>query len=547
MARGYLAIVLHAHLPYIRPAPCNPGREEAWFFERAQECYLPLVQVLDGLHRDRIRTRLTLSLSPTLIALMLDPTIQKRLLDHIDRMIDLSAREMNRTALMPELHRLTGTYHLRLLHLRNTLAERCRGNLIHAFSDLESRGQVELITCPASHAFLPGMMAIQPQAARCQIRLGLDTFERTFGHRPAGFWLPECAYTPELDDVLAGEGVGYILVDGRALEHASTPAVHGVHAPVYCPSGVAAFGSDRNGSGLIGCDRCGHPTDPLYRDNRRDIADELPLDYLRPFMPDAGVRVPTGLRYQRLGGHNGDSSTVYVQTKALDRAARHAEEYMRERMQRAESLAGKMDRPPVFASVYDMHVFGYRWFEGVEFLNYLLRKTHCDQGVLETLTPGEYLGRHACNQMTTPGVSSWGEDGYFEEWVGMRNAWVYQHLSRAARVMHHLSISVAGEHTDGHGNGSRDPSHGDGNGNNLTDRALRAAARQLVLAQSGDWPAMMNTAENEQYGLDRLKLHLSNFARVASQLRNKSVDAEQIEELERDWPIFEEIRADAYR
>ncbi len=36
---------------------------------------------------------------------------------------------------------------------------------------------------------------------------------------------------------------------------------------------------------------------------------------------------PTGLRYQRLGGHNGDSYRVYVQTRALDRAALHAEEF----------------------------------------------------------------------------------------------------------------------------------------------------------------------------------------------------------------------------
>ena len=544
MAGGYLSIVLHAHLPYVRSSGRRPDSSEFWFHERARECYLPLIRILDGLQRDGVRTRITLSLSPTLIGILRSPLIQERLAEHVDRMVELSARELNRTALMPELRSLAGTYHLRLLQVHNALVQRCGGNLLRAFAEMESRGQVELITCPASHAFLPGLAAMQPQAARCQVRLGLDAFERAFGHPPAGFWLPECAYSPELDDILGREQVGYIIVDGRALEHASPPAFHGIHAPVYCPSGVAAFGRDRTGGWLMGCDTFGHPTDAAYRDNGTDIADELQSDYLRPFMPDAGVRVGTGIRYQRIGGENGESRS-YVRTAALDRAAQHAEQWMRERMGRAESAAGTMDRPPMFVSAYDMHVFGYRWFEGIEFLDYLLRKTHFDQQVLETITPAEYLGRHQCNQMTVPAASSWGKRGYFEEWVDQDTAWVYHHLSRAARVMQHLTEVVTADHAGGNGKGrSGDPG---GNGDDLSSRALRAAGRQLVLAQSGDWVTMMRSPEQKSYGRERLEQHLSNFARVAWQIGAKRINAVEIEALERDWPIFEDIRTDAYR
>ena len=43
---GALALVLHAHLPYVRSG--EPGSlEEDWYFQALQECYLPLLAVLE--------------------------------------------------------------------------------------------------------------------------------------------------------------------------------------------------------------------------------------------------------------------------------------------------------------------------------------------------------------------------------------------------------------------------------------------------------------------------------------------------------------------
>lgn len=539
MANGYLAIVLHAHLPYARADRPRGNREDYRFLEYARECYLPLIRVLDQWEHDQIPARITLSLSPTLITLMQASQVQARLAEHLDRMIELSSREMNRTALQPELYNLTGAYHLRLLQLRNAFVDRCGGNLLHAFADLASRGRVELITGPASHAFLPGMVAMQRQAARGQIRVGLQAFRDALGFPTAGFWLPECAYTPELDELLGTEGVRYTVVDGRALEHASPPAVHGVMAPVHCPSGVAAFGRDRLGADGMGGDALGRPQDGAYRDNRRDIGDELPYEYLRPYMPAEGVRLPTGFRYHRLEGENGRSS-IYDRKAALNRAAEQAQTFIGQQQWRANEARGRMDRPALFVAAYDLHVFGHRWFEGTEFLDYLLRKIHFDQDVLESITPAEYLLRHPCNQMTTPAASSWSDDGYFQQWVGPDTAWIYRHLSRAGRILHHLTVSV-------NGNGDSEGSKPDRDADNLPGRALRAAARQLVLAQSSDWMTMMRNGDTADYGRQRLALHLRNFARVASQIEGQAIDTATLEQLERDWPIFDTLRTDTYR
>jgi len=67
--QGYLALVLHAHLPFVRHPEHERFLEEAWLFEAVAETYLPLLQILGGWQRDQLPARLTLSLTPTLCAM----------------------------------------------------------------------------------------------------------------------------------------------------------------------------------------------------------------------------------------------------------------------------------------------------------------------------------------------------------------------------------------------------------------------------------------------------------------------------------------------
>ena len=41
--KGYLSIVLHAHLPYVRHPEAVTYIEERWLFEAISETYLPLL------------------------------------------------------------------------------------------------------------------------------------------------------------------------------------------------------------------------------------------------------------------------------------------------------------------------------------------------------------------------------------------------------------------------------------------------------------------------------------------------------------------------
>ncbi|MCX5904479.1 MAG: DUF1957 domain-containing protein, partial [Proteobacteria bacterium] len=84
MEKGYLAIVLHAHLPFVRHPEYSDFLEEDWFFEALTETYIPLLQMMDGLVRDGFDFRLTVSLSPTLLSMMIDPLLQERYLKKLD-------------------------------------------------------------------------------------------------------------------------------------------------------------------------------------------------------------------------------------------------------------------------------------------------------------------------------------------------------------------------------------------------------------------------------------------------------------------------------
>jgi len=47
MSSGYLALVLHAHLPFVRHPEHEDFLEEDWLFEALTESYLPLIAMME--------------------------------------------------------------------------------------------------------------------------------------------------------------------------------------------------------------------------------------------------------------------------------------------------------------------------------------------------------------------------------------------------------------------------------------------------------------------------------------------------------------------
>src|SRR5215470_12094648 len=230
MASGSVAFVLHAHLPFVRHPAHEDFLEERWLDEAITETYIPLLEMLDSLDRDRVRARLTISLSPPLLAMLADPLLRGRYLRHLDRLVELAEKEERRTRPDPAFHRVAEMYLGRFWRARTLFLDEWQQDLVSAFRAYQERGLVEVITCAATHGFLP-LLGVTAGAARTQIEVGVAEYRRFFGRGPEGFWLPECAYEPGLDAELARVGIRYFFVDTHGLAHATPTARSRCGAP----------------------------------------------------------------------------------------------------------------------------------------------------------------------------------------------------------------------------------------------------------------------------------------------------------------------------
>ncbi len=524
--KGYLALVLHAHLPYVRHPEYDDFLEEDWLYEAITETYIPLIQVFDGLIRDGVDFRMTMSLTPSLISMLADPLLQSRYLRNINRLIELSEKEIQRTSTQKDINDLAKMYRWKFSTARDIFENRYGCNLINAFKKFQDRGNLEIITCGATHGFLP-LMASNRNAVRGQVKTAADHYEKHLGRRPRGIWLPECGFYPGVEEILKEEGIRYFLVETHALLHADPRPKHGVFAPVFTPSGVAAFARDMESSKQVWSAEEGYPGDYDYRDFYRDVGYDLDFEYIKDYIQPNGLRKMVGMKYHRITGKS-DNKELYNQHNAMEKAASHAGNFMFNREKQVEHLSGLMEgKPPIIVAPYDAELFGHWWYEGPDWINFLMRKIHHDQDLVKTITPSEYLEKFPRNQVCLPTMSSWGHKGYAEVWLEGSNEWIYPHLVRAAERM----VRLAKRYTDCA---------------NSQERVLNQAARELLLAQSSDWAFIMKTGTMVEYAVKRTKDHLSRFARLADQLESGEVDYEWLSQIEYKDNIFPDINFRVY-
>ena len=194
-------------------------------------------------------------------------------------------------------------------------------------------------------------------------------------------WLGECGYVPGVDELLREAAIRYFFVDSHGILFADRRPVYGVYAPLYCPSGVAAFGRDMESSEQVWSAKEGYPGDRHYRDFYRDIGFDLPLDYIKPYIHPEGHRVYTGIKYHAITHNQLHDKWVYDPDIARGKAGLHASHFRGNREKQVQHLAAHMDRPPIIISPYDAELYGHWWYEGPLFLGDLFRQLHYDQGV----------------------------------------------------------------------------------------------------------------------------------------------------------------------
>lgn len=520
MPKGFLALLLHAHLPFVRHPEHQEFLEEDWLFEAVSETYIPLLKLLRKLSVDKVPVSLTLTLTPSLCCMLRDPLLQERTSRYLSRGAELSAKEMERTSEDPQVRALAAFYQGRFEEGLRFYEKEIHRDIVGAFAQLQAEGVLEIITCAATHGFLP-LMEGYPEAMRAQVFIGRDYHRECFGTDPAGIWLPECGYVPGVDKILQEANIRWFVVDAHGLMFGEPRPRFAIYAPYFTPAGPAVFGRDRESSKQVWSAREGYPGDPAYRDFYRDIGNDLPEEYLHRVLPAVGHRRMTGIKYHRITGH--EPKDLYRRDWALGAADAHARHFMESRAAQIDHLASMLPVEPVVMSPFDAELFGHWWFEGPEFLDLFLRKAAYDQSSFAFTTPTRYLATHPTQQLVCPSPSSWGNMGYYEVWLDRCNSWIYPHLHAAATRM----TEMARKHRKTR--------------SKLTNRVLAQMARELLLAQSSDWAFLMKTGTAYDYAAKRTKDHILRFTRLYELLDQGSKDTDFLEACEERDNIFPKI------
>ena len=525
MEQGLLAIILHAHLPFVRHPEYPEFLEEDWLFEAISETYLPLLNVFEGCLLDGVKPRVTLGLTPPLCEMLADPLLQDRYVRHLQKLVELCESEVARTAASdPHGSAINATARMYLNHFRvslETFERRYQRNILNGFRALQDAGAIEIITCGATHGFLPLMTRIE--ARRAQIEVGKQNYIKHFGREPRGIWLPECAYTEGVDDLLAAAGIRFFIVDAHAIMFGNPQPRRGIYAPVATPAGVAAFGRDVETSEQVWSSEIGYPGDVDYREFYRDLGFDGDYDYVKPYLHSDGVRRNLGIKYFRVTGKvDLGAKQPYVPEWASGKAASHAGHFMFNRQAQARHLRGTLGRKPIIVSPYDAELFGHWWFEGPQFLNHLFRKIHSDQDEIRLATPMDYLAEYPENQPQQISTSSWGAEGYYRVWINGDNEWMYLHQHVAEDRM----VELAHQHPESAG---------------VMRRALNQAARELLLAESSDWAFIITTATSVEYAKKRFRDHIHRFNRLYEMINRKEIDEAWLSDVEWKDSIFQEI------
>jgi len=230
---GSFVLVLHSHIPYVLH---HDPMEEEMLFEAVAETYIPLLRCFERLAAEGIPPRVTVSFSPALADQLADPYFKRRFRQYCLEKAAWAVRDRSEfAARQPHMEWLALRWEQFYTGIYRDFTETRGEDLLAGYRRLQDAGHIELMTCAATHAYLP--IIGSDQTIRAQVRAAVAAHTRHFGRRPRGFWLPECGYRPGywwkppftsraadppqpragIDDLLAESGLEYFVIDGHQL------------------------------------------------------------------------------------------------------------------------------------------------------------------------------------------------------------------------------------------------------------------------------------------------------------------------------------------
>ncbi|MBL7074922.1 DUF1957 domain-containing protein [candidate division KSB1 bacterium] len=547
---GYFSFVLHSHLPYVLAHGGWPHGTD-WLFEAAAETYLPLLNLLFDLKETGIAPKLTLGITPVLAEQLADDRFKGGLADYLEMKIKSAQENKKEFESVGQPHRaaLAGMWKDHFEGLRSSFNDRYHRDLVGAFRELQDDGTIGIITSAATHGYLP--LLETDQSVQAQIKCGVASYEKHFGRRPQGIWLPECAYRPSyqwasplggekpylrkgIEEVLADEGILYFIVDSHLLKGGRAIGAYldrfealkvlwqrfaesyqpreedkeKFSCSVYLagsegsPKTTAFFARDEKTGLQVWSGEWGYPGDGWY------------LDFHKKHFPG-------GHRYWRVTSAKADLADKHEYDPAkvdeiLGNQVHHFVELVKETLKSHFERTGEAG---VICAPYDTELFGHWWFEGPRWIAGVLKRIAQDPEI-ELTTLGEHLGRAQPRGVVSLSEGSWGEGGFHYIWFNDWNRWTWRHIYDAEKRMIGLVKSS--------------PRTADGK----LYRILKQLARELLLLESSDWQFLISTWSARDYAEGRVVLHTENFNRLA-EMAEKFLGGKEIGD--GDWAFLDTL------
>lgn len=491
---GYLGLILTGHVPYLRSAGRHPEGEDA-LHETIAYAIVPTLNVLFDLRELGLRPAVALAYSPLLLEQLGDMVVQKHFVFWMEEWLARRKSDWERWQQQNEAHR---AYLARFYldwgeGILRSFTDRYGRNLVAALRELCADGTTEPLAGAATHAYLPLLGRAESLCA--QLNTGWLNIARQLSRRPRGLWLPECGYRTEMAQQILTTGSRYFVVDPSSLS--SAVAITHLRPRWVVPQRLAVLPRDEQAAAHVWSPELGYPGDPVYQAPRRDPLSGLAL-----------WRNGTGLA----------SEDLYDPYDGFKRAQEHAVHFSAYIADELETFYAQHDRPGIAVVPLDTELLGRRWFEGPAWLRALLEEFVGHPTVALT-TPSAYLRTYRPRQGAAPRDGSWGQGGDHRDWSGSAS----QPLLRAVHEAEDDMLRLVRQFP---------------NARDERERVLNQALRELMLAQSSDWPLLLNQGIDDGESLRRPLEHLERCARLCSMAEARALSEEdrtfleQVEELD---------------
>ncbi|MBC7246438.1 MAG: DUF1957 domain-containing protein [Actinobacteria bacterium] len=509
MGEANIALLLHTHMPYVRRNVDWPVGEQ-WILEAWAECYIPVWDIVADMSEGSLPGKLAMTVTPVLCEQLTDPHLQRRFDDYLDNRIRQAEGEIARLRDMGEEARsaLASFYRDRLRELRDLYRERFRHRMLETLREGMEAGVLEVLASSATHAHLPLLPC--ETCRRAQVAVGLESYRRAFGREPRGFWLPECAYTPDLDGLLRrfSPPISYVVLDFSAAE--GDPLDNATWRPRRLGSTpLVALLRDPLAHRLVWAED-GYPSGGSYRDySKKDHEGH-------------------GFQYWRITSHQTpiDDKEVYVPERALAAAEGDARDFAQRIRARLHELAAEGsagNASPLVLIAYDTELFGHWWYEGPFWLRHVLRHLHP-----RLVLPGDLAVQAHRDPLPAiaPSVTAWNVDGTFATWRNPRTADMWEETRRAEEEF--LSRVTRREKAG-------------------TGRALAQAARELLILEASDWPYMVTREAAAEYARLRFRSHRDRLSLLLKTVDEGEEDGDLLRELEETDNLFPWLETNCWR